>query len=339
MSGKIICFGELLLRLGAPGQQLLLQTPTLDVHVGGAEANVAVSMARFGHAARMVGAVADNALGHAALGELRRHGVDVSDVQSVPGRMGLYFLTTGALHRPSEVLYDRADSAFVRAGGGRHDWPALCAGSDWLHVSGITPALGEVSANAVLEAMRAARQAGCKVSFDGNYRPSLWQSWAGDAPRLLRAIMAEADLLFASHRDMQVVLGHEVREDTAEQRFAAGARAAFEAFPHLSQMTATIRDSDSVQQQSLAGITALRDGRLLQTRRYTLAGVIDRIGTGDAFAAGVLHGAIEGMPVEQALQFGVAAGCLKHSVPGDFNWMGMADVDAFLADGGVDVKR
>ena len=139
--GKIVCFGELLLRLGAPGRQALLQSPVLDVHIGGAEANVAVSLARFGHDARMVGLVADNVLGEAALGELRRHRVDTRAVQQVAGRMGLYFLTTGAIQRPSEVLYDRADSAFARAGGGTHDWPALLSGADWLHVAGVTPAL------------------------------------------------------------------------------------------------------------------------------------------------------------------------------------------------------
>ena len=145
--GKIVCFGELLLRLGAPGRQMLLQSPLLDVHVGGAEANVAVSLARFGHDARMVGLVADNALGEAAVGELRRHRVDTRAVQQVPGRMGLYVLTPGAIQRPSEVLYDRADSAFARAGGGTHDWPALLAGADWLHVSGVTPALGQQAAD------------------------------------------------------------------------------------------------------------------------------------------------------------------------------------------------
>ena len=152
--GTIVCFGELLLRLGAPGRQMLLQSPVLDVHVGGAEANVAVSLARFGHDARMVGVVADNALGEAALGELRRHRVDTRAVQQVAGRMGLYFLTPGAIQRPSEVLYDRADSAFARVGGGTHDWPALLAGADWLHVSGVTPALGQRAADVVLAAVR-----------------------------------------------------------------------------------------------------------------------------------------------------------------------------------------
>ena len=336
---KIVCFGELLLRLGAPGRQVLLQSPTLDVHVGGAEANVAVSLARFGHDARMVGVVADNVLGEAALGELRRHRVDVAAVQSHSGRMGLYFLTPGAIQRPSEVLYDRADSAFARAGGGEHDWPVLLTGAQWLHVSGVTPALGQRAADGVLTAVKAARAAGVKVSFDGNFRPKLWEAWGGDAPTLLRGLMAEADILFASHRDLQVVLGLDFPQATPQERFAAGAAAAFQAFPHLQQMAATVRVQRSVDHHVLSGITALRDGALYTTPAHEVSPIVDRIGTGDAFAAGVLHGGLAGMPVAAALHFGVAAACLKHSLPGDFNLVGASDVQAFLSDNSLDVKR
>jgi 2-dehydro-3-deoxygluconokinase len=339
MVGKVICFGELLLRLGAPGRQLLLQSPVLDVHVGGAEANVAVSLARFGQQAGMVGLVADNALGEAALGELRRHRIDVSGVQSAPGRMGLYFLTPGAIQRPSEVLYDRADSAFARAGGGQHDWPTLLQGADWLHVSGVTPALGQQAADGTLMAVRAARAAGVKVSFDGNFRPKLWEAWGGDAPTILRGLMAEADVLFASHRDLQVVLGLEFPQATPQERFAAGAAAAFHAFPHLRQMAATVRVQRSVDHHALSAITALRDGSLHTTPAYEVSPIVDRIGTGDAFAAGVLHGDLTGMPAADALHFGVAAACLKHSIPGDFNLVGAVDVQAFLGENSLDVKR
>jgi len=337
--GKIVCFGELLLRLGAPGRQLLLQSPVLDVHVGGAEANVAVSLARFGHDARMVGLVADNALGEAALGELRRHRVDTHAVQQAAGRMGLYFLTPGAIQRPSEVLYDRADSTFARTGGGTHDWPALLAGADWLHVSGVTPALGQTAADGVLVAVKAARAAGVKVSFDGNFRPKLWEAWGGNAPSILRGLMAEADILFASHRDLQVVLGLDFPQPTPQERFAAGAAAAFTAFPHVQQMAATVRVQRSVDHHALSGITALRDGRLLTTPSYEVSPIVDRIGTGDAFAAGVLHGGLVGMDPSDALHFGVAAACLKHSLPGDFNLVAAADVQAFLGENSLDVKR
>jgi 2-dehydro-3-deoxygluconokinase len=337
--GTIVCFGELLLRLGAPGRQMLLQSPVLEVHVGGAEANVAVSLARFGHDARMVGVVADNALGEAALGELRRHRVDTRAVQPAAGRMGLYFLTPGAIQRPSEVLYDRADSAFARIGGGTHDWPALLAGADWLHVSGVTPALGQRAADGVLTAVRAARAAGTKVSFDGNFRPKLWEAWGGDAPTILRGLMAEADLLFASHRDLQVVLGLEFPQATPQERFAAGAAAAFQAFPHLRQMAATVRVQRSVDHHVISAITALRDGAVHTTAARDVSPIVDRIGTGDAFAAGVLHGGLAGLSAQAALDFGVAAACLKHSLPGDFNLVGAADVHALLGENALDVKR
>lgn len=337
--GTIVCFGELLLRLGAPGRQMLLQSPVLEVHVGGAEANVAVSLARFGHDARMVGVVADNALGEAALGELRRHRVDARAVQPAAGRMGLYFLTPGAIQRPSEVLYDRADSAFARIGGGTHDWPALLAGADWLHVSGVTPALGQRAADGVLTAVRAARAAGTKVSFDGNFRPKLWEAWGGDAPTILRGLMAEADLLFASHRDLQVVLGLEFPQATPQERFAAGAAAAFQAFPHLRQMAATVRVQRSVDHHVISAITALRDGAVHTTAARDVSPIVDRIGTGDAFAAGVLHGGLAGLSAQAALDFGAAAACLKHSLPGDFNLVGAADVHALLGENALDVKR
>jgi 2-dehydro-3-deoxygluconokinase len=339
MRGHVVCFGELLLRLSAPGRQLLLQSPGFEACVGGAEANVAVSLARFGHRTRMVGVVADNALGAAATGELRRHGVDTGAVQSAPGRMGLYFLAPGALQRPSEVLYDRADSAFARAGGGDHDWAALLQGADWLHVSGISPALGPLAADRTLAAVRAARAGGTRVSFDGNFRPQLWKSWDDDAARILHGIMAEADLLFASHRDIEVVLGQSFAQATAEERFLAGAQAAFAAFPRLHRMAATIRVQRSVDHHAVSAIDAVRDGASRVTPVYELDSIVDRIGTGDAFAAGVLHGAITGMDDADGLHFGLAAACLKHSLPGDFNLLGTADVEAFLAGNGFDVRR
>src|SRR5690606_14615759 len=182
MSAHVVCFGELLLRLAAPGRERLLQSARLEVCVGGAEANVGVALARCGHRVSIISTVADNGLGEAVVGELRRHGLDTGGVHRVPGRMGLYFLAPGAIHRPAEVLYDRAGSAFALAAADAYDWTALLAGADWVHLSGITPALGANTAAAALAAARAARAAGAKVSFDGNFRPSLWQAWNGDAP-------------------------------------------------------------------------------------------------------------------------------------------------------------
>ena len=338
---RILCFGELLLRLGAPRRELLLQSPRLDVHVGGAEANVAVSLARFGNPAVVVGTVADNALGEAALGELRRHGVDTSRVRLVPGRMGLYFLATGAGHRPSEVLYDRADSAFALADPASYDWPSLLEGASWLHVSGVTPALGERTAQATIDAVRAAAANGVRVSFDGNFRPKLWAAWDGDPARILHPLLAEAEIAFADHRDIDVVLGASGGDVTAThaERFAAGAARAFDAFPCLQRVACTVRSQASVEHHVLGALMATRDGELLRIEDRELPGIIDRIGGGDAFAAGVLHGLMSGWSDTESLRFGHAAGCLKHAVPGDFNLVGSNDVMALVDGARLDVRR
>ncbi len=336
MNQRIVCFGELLLRLSAPGHQRLLQTPGLEVHVGGAEANVAVSLACLGHDAAVVSTVADNALGEAAVGELRRHGVDTRRIRAVPGRMGLYFLSHGALQRPSEVLYDRADSAFARTRD--YDWDALLAGAAWLHLSGVSPALGEATAQATIAAARAARRLGVRVSFDGNFRGKLWQAWTGDAAAILRQIFAEADLLFADHRDIAVVLGEGTTAE-GEDAVADAARHAFAAFPHLRWLASTLRTQHSVDRHTLSAVLVERDGKRHRAPAYELEAIVDRIGTGDAFAAGVLHGLIEGMDAGAMLHFGLGAACLKHSLPGDFNLVSRGDIEALVAQAGFHVRR
>lgn len=338
MNPRIVCWGELLLRLSAPGHERLMQRPRFEVHVGGAEANVAVGLAGFGHDVAMLGAVADNALGDAALGELRRAGVDTSRVRRAPGRMGLYFFEQGALQRPSEVLYDRADSAFARAGADAWDWPHLLAGAAHLHLSGVTPALGPDSARAALDAARTARALGLSLSFDGNYRPKLWQAWGGDAPGLLRDLMAEADGLFVNHRDLGLVFGRDFERGEPMASFEAAARAAFDAFPHLRWLAATTRSADATQSQALGAVLLERGGSLHVAPAQRLDGIVDRIGGGDAFAAGVLHGRMSGWLPADVLAFGLAAGAFKHSQPGDALRASEADIRGWMA-GGADVRR
>ena len=338
-SARVVCFGELLLRLGAPGHQLLLQTPALDVHCGGAEANVGVSLAHFGHDVAMVSVIADNPLGTAVTGELRKHGVDTSRVHRSEGRMGLYFLTTGAGHRPSEVVYDRADSAFATARAAGYDWPALLQGAQWLHLSGVSPALGPQAAQATLDAARAACALGIKVSFDGNFRPKLWERWGGDAQAILRDLFDCAHIVFADYRDIGVVLGGEFPQADAQARVDAAAAMAFAAFPRLQYLACTQRTAHSVGHHSLGAMLLGRDGIRAVAPAEELTDIIDRIGGGDAFAAGVLHGLIEGFDADATIRFGLAAGCLKHSIPGDFNPVGVADVLALVGEGKFDVRR
>lgn len=339
MSTRFLCFGELLLRLAAPGRERLLQSPRLEVCIGGAEANVAVSLAQFGHDAAMLSVVADNALGQAAVGELRRHGVDTRLVRAAPGRMGLYFLETGAGLRPSSVLYDRADSAFARAQAEDYDWPAALAGASCLHLSGVTPALGPQGALAALAAAVAARAAGVQVCFDGNFRAKLWQQWGADPSRILRELMGQADLMFADHRDIAVALGHEIRGERFETCVAQAAARAFEAFPHLQRLVCTQREQRDVDHHALSAWLFHRDGSRCHSPPRELAGIVDRIGAGDAFAAGFLHGLASGLNDADSLDFALAAACLKHSLPGDFNLVTIEEVQALVSGGGFHVRR
>lgn len=336
---RIVCFGELLVRLSAPPPQLLLQTPHLEVHFGGAEANVAVSLARFGHDARMVSVVPDNALGRASVEEIRRWGVDVRTVRRAPdGRMGLYFLTHGAATRPSEIIYDRADSAFVRAARTPVAWPAALEGADLLHVSGVTPALGQDAADAVLAAVAASRGAGVKVSLDCNYRAKLWTSWNGDGAAIMRRLMAHADILFGDHRDIAMALGQKFEDVDALSRRRRAADAAFAAFPDLQRIASTQRVERTVNDHDLTGFLLSRTDAW-STVTFGVSPIVDRIGAGDAFAAGVLHGLMSGRDEDYAVRFGAAAAVMKHTIPGDFNLATLEDVEAALAGGGLSVRR
>lgn len=339
MSKRIVCFGELLLRLGAPGRERLLQTPRLEVHVGGAEANVAIALAQLGHATAMVSVVPDSPLGAAAVGELRRYGVDTASVRTGAGRQGLYFLATGALHRPSEVLYDRGHSAFALASADSYDWLGLLAGADALHVSGVTPALGADCAETTLQAVRQARALGLRVSFDGNFRQKLWAQRHGEAPAVLHGIIAEADTAFADHRDIAIALELPPNGTTAADAFAHAAHAAFDAFPHLQRLATTLRTQHNVDHHSLGALMATRNGAMIAAPEYSLPAIVDRIGAGDAFAAGVLHGLYTDMPEQAALHFGLASACLKHSQPGDFSLSDEAEIAALVAQQGFDVRR
>ncbi|WP_135212947.1 sugar kinase [Vitreimonas flagellata] len=329
---RFVCFGELLIRLSPPGRELLLQTPQLSTHYGGAEANVAISLARLGHDARMVSVVPDNALAQGALGELRRYGVDTSAVQNGAGRMGLYFMTAGAGQRPSDVLYDRAQSAFALAAPDAIDWKAALGGADWLHVSGVTPAVSANAAEAALRAVKAARSYGVKVSFDANFRAKLWEV-RGDDPRpTLNALFAEADLMFANARDITLVTGDKCGSDDE------AAKIAFARYPNLQRVAATERKIVSSDHHELCGLMFTRSGAT-RTKNNEITGIVDRIGGGDAFAAGLLHGLANGADDQNMLDFAVAAACLKHTIAGDFNLASEADVIFHLSASGSDVRR
>jgi 2-dehydro-3-deoxygluconokinase len=336
--GRVVCFGELLLRLSPPARELPFQSPRLAAHFGGAEANVAASLAILGHESAMVSALPDNPIGRACTGELRRHGVDTSNIRFGDGRMGLYLLVPGAMQRPAEVTYDRAGSVFAITPSSAYDWAGLLKGARWLHVSGINLALGAAAADAALAAVRAARAAGVSVSFDCNHRAKLWGSRAAEAPTLLREMLSAATLAFGDERDLALILGGKTATAQDDASFADGARTVFASFPGLQLLAATRRRHEDVATQLLSGRLATR-GDMLGTRAFRLAGIVDRIGSGDAFAAGLLHGLLRGMPTQRALDFATAAACLKHSVPGDVNLLGESDMLGLLDGEGLDVRR
>jgi 2-dehydro-3-deoxygluconokinase len=325
MSATVLCFGEILLRLASPNKELLLQSARFDAHVGGAEANVAVSLSRFGHPAAVVSTLPESPLGRACADELRRHGVQTDAIRFCEGRMGLYFLTHGAGHRPAEVLYDRAGSAFAAAAADVYDWSALLAGCNWLHVSGITPAVSDAAGEAAMRALTAARQTGVKISFDCNFRARVWGARAKQAPAVLRKLCEQADLIFGDDRDFAFMLD-------------GNTDAAFAAFKNLQFVASTNRARHSVDTQELSG--CLRSRRdTYTTRPYSLYGIVDRIGAGDAFAAGVLHGLIRSFDPQKTIDFATAAAVLKHSIPGDFSLAGTTDVELLLSEQQTDVRR
>jgi len=332
----VACFGELLLRLTAPGRELLLQRPHLDVHIGGAEANVAVGLASLGHRTRVISSVPDNALGAAAIGYLRRHGVDASSVAIAPGRMGLYFLAQGAGLRASEIVYDREGSSFANARAGDFDWDRLLDGVDLLHLSGITPALGPHSAEAALAAAEAAVRLGISISFDGNYRAQLWERWDSRPRDTLTKLVSKAEILFGNHRDVGLLLGEGFSGDGPDRRRHA-AEAAFGAFPNLKLIASTARHIDDADRHRISARIDTPDSAS-QTEEVVVAGIIDRIGAGDAFATGVLHGLRSDRDLDWTVSSGLAVTALKHSLPGDASLFGPRDIDAFMS-GELDVRR
>ncbi len=334
---KFLAFGEIMLRLSPPGRELLMQTPRFDVWVAGAEANVVTQLAKLGHEAGIATLVPDNDLGRAAISTLRGHGVDTGTIALGGDRMGLYFVTSGAGMRATEVIYDRAWSSFAQAPVAAWDWDVLLAGVDRLHLSGITPALGPVPADSAIAAARAATDRGIPVSFDGNWRGKLWERWDSNPRAILTELVAHADLMFGNHRDIALLLGRDDFSGDGEDRRRHAAEAAFEAFPRLQTIASTARHVEHVDLHRIAARIDTRDGTA-QTEEVVLAGIVDRIGGGDAFAAGVLHALRSGHDIAQAAATGVALAALKHSLPGDAGLFRQADLDAYLA-GGLDVRR
>lgn len=333
---RFLAFGEVLLRLSPPAGELFVDRPSLAMHVGGSEANVAAALAGLGYRATVATVLSDHALGDTALAALRSAGVDVDHVRRGPGRMGLYWVETGADLRPSAVVYDRAGSAFARSDRAAWIWPAILTGADRLHLSGITVASGENTTQIALDFVRAAKRAGVPISFDGNYRAQLWAERDRVEIEPLRELAGAADILFGDHRDINLLLGHTFLGDTPQARRLAS-EAAFEAFPNLRLIASTVRLTPHVGEHILSVRVDTAEAGF-ETEPLVLPGVVDRVGSGDAFAAGILHADRTGATLAGIAESGLALAALKHSVLGDMSRITARQVTAFVG-GSKDVRR
>lgn len=340
-TGRVVGLGEVLLRLKAPGHERLLQSPSLEATFGGAEANVIASLAQFGLPTSFVTALPANPLGEAAVAALRAFGTDTGRIVRSGDRVGVYFLEAGAGPRSSGVVYDRAHSAMATARTEEFEWPRILAGARWLHISGITPAISEGAAAITLDAARTARSMGVVVSCDYNNRGKLWK-W-GKSPRdVMPEIIRHVDIGIAGRDDCQAMLGVEARaRPGAPDAVVYGelAAAVIAAYPNLKKQVITLRDGATADSQGWSA--CMHDGsRSHVSRRYQLDGIIDRVGAGDAFSAGLIYGLLAYNDDSRALEFATAASALKHFVPGDVNRVTAAEVDALVAgEGGGRIRR
>jgi 2-dehydro-3-deoxygluconokinase len=330
---QIITFGELMLRLSAPGHEYLLQNAVLSATFGGAEANVAVSLANFGNAVAFVSALPDNEVGDAAIMELRKFGVDASMIVRSPRRMGIYYTQTGSNMRPSKVIYDREGSAIACARREDFDWNQILADADWFHVTGITPAVSEALHDITLDALTTCAARGITVSCDLNYRAKLWK-WGKPPREVMPAIVEHVDVLIANEEDCQQCLGITVDVDVdkgavAATSYAGMIRDLFARFPRLKHVAVSLRESNSADDNTWSGLLAGRDMTCLSPR-YRIADIVDRIGGGDAFAAGLIHCLKQNDQPQTAIDFAVAASALKHTIHGDFSRTRMADVQTVV---------
>ena len=324
---RVVCFGELMLRLSPPGDERLFQSPALRTWFGGSEANVAAGIAHLGGNSAYVTRLPENAIGDAALSALRAEGIDVSGILRGGERMGIYFVEPGADLRPMRVVYDRAGSAFSRIDPAELDWPALLAGAEWLHLSGITPALGDGPARAAVDAAEAARAGGVKVSVDLNYRPALW---AGRDPKtVVPQLVRGCDLLVGNPGAAAAMLGVESGDgDPHDPAFVRAAAQRIASEQECRAVAITLRDVVSAKEHRWSA--ALWDGQQMHASRRWTVRVVDRVGGGDSFAAALIHALQNGREPAAALEFATAASALKLTIPGDFNRVSADEVDRAL---------
>jgi len=337
MPHEIITFGEAMIRLSPPNFLRLEQARSLDLRVGGAELNTAVGLARLGHSAAWVSRLTNNPLGRLIANHAREAGVSSEHVVwTNDDRVGLYFLEFGAAPRASSVVYDRKNAAIASLTPGTVPWAKIFAGAKWFHTTGITPGLSSSAAEVTKEALVAAKAAGLQTSVDLNYRVKLWTP--EQAGKCMADLMTHTDVLITTEEDIERVFG--IKGKDYEEAAALTAKQF-----GLKIVAITLRENPLVWKNSWTAMAfqgepgaSATGGRILRTKTYEVE-IVDRLGAGDSFAAGFIHGFLEAGDLQRAVDFGVAASALKHSIPGDFAWITRDEVEAMLKGGGLRISR
>jgi len=336
---KVVTFGEIMLRLAPEGFLRFSQTNSFDVEYGGAESNVAVSLVNYGIPVDFVTRLPKNDIGECAMMELRKRGVGVDKIIWGGERLGIYFLETGAVSRGSKVVYDRAHSAMSEIKPGMVDWDKVFDGVEWFHWSGITPAISQSAADACLEAVKVASNKGITISTDLNYRAKLWNHCSdSDRERIMTELTSHCDIVLCNEEDAKKLLGilpeglavHRDGDDDREEAFLSICKQMMEKFPKVKKVTATLRVSVSASHNKWAGI--LYDGtKMYETRQYDITDIVDRVGGGDSFMGGLIYGLLTYTnDIQKALDFAVAASCLKHTIKGDANLVSVSEVEKLM---------
>ena len=335
--GKYITFGEIMLRLKPPQFERFLQSPLLEATFGGGEANVAVGLARFDLDTSYVSVIPDNPIGEACIRELKKHGIDTSFVVRKGERLGVYFLEAGANQRPSVVVYDRSHSAIAEARVGDIDWDRIFQNVRWFHISGITPAISSSTAELSLESVKKAREKNVIVSCDLNFRKNLWK-YGKPAPEIMGEIIKYVDIAVGNEEDCQKSLGVKIDIDVESgalraEQYQEITQKILSIYPNIQKIAITLRESHSADYN---GWSAVLDNRkeFFVSKKYEIHDIVDRVGGGDTFAAGLIYGLNHLSSDQEALEFAVAASCLKHSIPGDLPLLTVEEVNKLVAGSG-----
>ena len=335
---KVVTFGEIMLRLKSPGYERFFQSPSLEATFGGGEANVSVSLANYGMETSFVTVLPTNDIGAACVRELRGFSVDTSAIVRKDGRMGVYYLETGSVQRTSKVIYDRAGSAVAEAKPGDIDWDKAFDGATWFHITGITPAISAGAAELSLEAVKAAKAHGLHVSCDLNYRKNLWK-YGQTADQVMTELVRYVDTIIANEEDFQKSLllkaesaGNVESGELNIEQYKAIAKLAMDTYPNVRRVAITLRESKSANHNDWSA--CLYNGKdFFLSRKYAITDIVDRVGGGDSFGGGLIYG-LNHYDEKTALEFAVAASCLKHTIPGDFNRVSVAEVESLMKGSG-----